>query len=245
MTVDLFIRSYWKDFDWLQFCLASIAKYCHGFRAVVLVLPHSTRPWLRRLEVCGDVRVEICRNYRDDYLGQQATKLLADTFTDADYVCHVDSDCIFHRPTTPHDLMADGRPRMLKRSSAQLGRHYPWRKPTEKFLGWSVADDFMQQQPLLFPRWLYPAVRRHAVATHGLDIETYLESQPPRGFSEYNVLGAFAWARYRDRFAWIDTGGAPPGPAPCRWYWSWGGLDSRTAAEIRQIIGNTFCLTTT
>jgi hypothetical protein len=237
LICDLFIRSYWKDFDWLQFCLASIAGYCRGFRAVVLVLPQSSRPWLKRLDVPDDIRIEFCGNYRDDYLGQQASKLLADNFTDADYVCHVDSDCIFDRPTTPLDLMLDGRPRMLKRPSAQLGRAYPWRKPTEKFLGWSVTDDFMQQQPFLFPRWLYPAVRRHALAVHGCDIETYIESQPPRGFSEYNVLGAFAWAYHRERFAWIDTSRAPPGPPHCRWYWSWGGLDAGTAAEIRQIIG--------
>ena len=79
---DLFIRSYWKDLEWLAFCLASIGKYCRGFRSVIVVLPQSSEPWLRRtglLDGAGpsDTQIAFCRNYPDDYLGQQATKLLA------------------------------------------------------------------------------------------------------------------------------------------------------------------------
>src|SRR5947209_4154135 len=110
-TCDLFIRSYWKDLEWLRFCLASIQRYCHGFRSVIVVVPRSTAPWLRRVSLPPHVRVEFCRDYPDDYLGQQVTKLLADNFSDADYICHVDSDCVFFRPTSPEDLIVDGKPR--------------------------------------------------------------------------------------------------------------------------------------
>src|SRR2546430_1989099 len=109
---DIFIRSYWKDFAWLELCLAAIAQYCHGFRSVIVVVPRSSQPWLRRFPALEDkVQVEFCRDYRDDYLGQQATKLRADTFTDADFICHVDSDCIFCRPTAPADLIEEGKSR--------------------------------------------------------------------------------------------------------------------------------------
>ena len=161
MTCDIFIRSYWKDLDWLQLCLASIAKYCGGFRSVIVVLPRSTEGWLRRCALPGGVRIEFCRDYRDDYLGQQVTKLLADSFTDSDYICHVDSDCIFFRQTSPEDFIIDSKPRIFKRPCALLGQHQPWQRPVEKFLGWSVPDDFMQCPPFVFPRWLYQQVREH------------------------------------------------------------------------------------
>jgi hypothetical protein len=236
LSCDLFIRSYWKDLEWLEFCLTSIAKYCRGFRTVIVVFPQSSQPWLRKFVVPGNVRIELCRDYRDDYLGQQATKLLADTFTDADYICHVDSDCVFSRRTSPADLMTEGKARVLRRPCDRLGRHRPWQKPTEKFLGWSVPFDFMQHPPFLFPRWIYPEVRAHGVAAHGVDIETYIAAQPPRGFSEYNILGAFAWERHPEHFEWLDAGDSPPGEPHCRWYWSWGGIDDEIRSEIGAIL---------
>lgn len=236
LSCDLFIRSYWKDLAWLEFSLASIAKYCRGFRTVIVVFPRSSEPWLRKRILPGNPRIEFCRDYRDDYLGQQATKLLADSFTNADYICHVDSDCVFCRPTSPVDLIAGGKARVLKLPCKLLGPHWPWQKPTEKVLGWTVLDDFMQQPPFLFPRWIYPEVRAHVVTRHGVDIETYIAAQPPRGFSEYNVIGAFAWERHRERFEWLDVSVSPPGEPHCRWYWSWGGIDDEIRSEIQAIL---------
>ena len=201
-----------------------------------MVIPRSSEPWLRRIALPGNARIEYCRDYRDDYLGQQATKLLADTFSDSDYICHVDSDCMFSRPTSPLDLIVDGKPIILMQPCSLLGRHRPWQKPTEKFLGCPMSYDFMRYPPFTFPRYLYPVLRQQAVQAHGVDIETYVSAQPPRGFSEFNALGAFAWQHHPESFVWVDTSVSPPREPHCRWYWSWGGIDAATRAEIRSIL---------
>ena len=72
--------------------------------------------------------------------------------------------------------------------------------------------------------------------THGVGIETYIEAQPARGFSEYNALGAFAWERHRERFTWIEAVPCPSGTPHCRWYWSWGGIDDAIRSEILDIV---------
>lgn len=237
MTCDIIIRSYWKDFGWLELCVASIERFCRGFRAVVLVVPRSSVPWLRRLSALpANVRIELCRDYRDDYLGQQATKLAADEFTDADYICHVDSDFIFCRQIALSDLVIDGKPRVVMRPNVLLGRHWPWQPPTEKFLGCAITHDFMQQPPFVYPRWLYGELRAHATHMHGVSLEHYVTTQPPRGFSEFNALGAFARLRHADRFLWIDDSVADAGRPACRWYWSWGGLDARVRNEIKVLL---------
>lgn len=236
---DIFIRSYWRDLDWLDLCLASIARFCRGFRAVVVVVPRSTVPWLRRRPVrLESARLELCPDYPDDYLGQQVTKLSADRWSNADLVCHVDSDCIFCRPTTPGDLLDQGRPRIVARPYTLLGRHWPWQRPTEAFLGWEVSHDYMQRPPFLVPRWLYGELRGHAWAHHGMDLERYVLSRPPRGFSEFNALGAYARVRHPDRFVWVDDSVSDPGLPCCRWYWSWGGLDDATRREIEDLLGS-------
>ena len=234
-TCDLFIRSYWKDIGWLRYCLESIAAYCQGFRQVIVVAPEASRLRMERAGLWPGARFLWGRDYADDYLGQQATKLMADLVTDAELICHVDSDCVFNVRTTPGDLMREGRPMIARRSIAALGGRSPWRAPTETFLGWSVSHDYMHHPPFLYPRWLHAEVRDHAAVIHGVDIETYLAAQPRRGFSEFNVLGALAWERHREDFAWVDAEASPPVPR-CRWYWSWGGIDGAIRSEIEQIL---------
>jgi hypothetical protein len=230
----IFIRSYWKDLPWLQFCLRSIELYCVGFSEVVVVLPRASRAWLDRNPLPSTVRVKYCPTYADDYLGQQVTKLFADTYVNAEFIVHVDADCIFTRPTRPIDLHPDGRPIVVTKRIAELGRTYPWRTPTEAFLGCEIILDFMQRPPFAYPRWLYPMIREHCLQRHGMPLDRYILSRPPRGFSEFNALGAYAWLHHRSRFDFREAG-SPEAPVPyCDWHWSWGGLTPGIRAAIAE-----------
>jgi len=237
MTTDILIRSYWRDLPWLQYCLRAIDRFCVGFREVVLVVPKKSEPWLKRYPpLPGHVRLALCPDYRDDYLGQQVTKLYADTWSDADLICHVDADFIFARRVCPGDLTSDGLPRIYTRPTADLPRHWPWTRPTEEFLGWTPSHDYMQHPPFLYPHWLYSGLRRWWEAGRDLSAADWVLSRPPRGFSEFNALGAFAHVFHRDAFAWLPIGEADGAHPECRWYWSWGGLDAATRRDIEDLI---------
>jgi hypothetical protein len=197
---------------------------------VVVVSPRTGAPAVRRA-LPEWARLEICPNYRDDYLGQQVSKLYADELTDADLISHVDSDVVFVRPTIPNDLLDAGRPRIIRRDVGRLGRHRPWLASTERFLGLPVAYDFMQQPPFTYPRWLYPRVRAHCLTRHGMSLERYVTNRPPRGFSEFNVLGAYAEAYHPTAFAWREASMYQEPPF-CRWYWSREGLDVARRREL-------------
>jgi hypothetical protein len=237
-TCDIVIRSYWRDFDWLEWCLASIGRFCTGFRDVVLILPQASQPWLSR-HPCLQTpsRLVVCPDYADDYLGQQVSKMYADTVTDADLICHVDSDCIFQRPTSPEDLAPGGKPRVFTRPVDELPRTRPWIASTEEFLRSRPSHDFMQQPPFTFPSWLYAELRTWSRTTHGVELADWILARPARGFSEFNVLGAFAYTHHRDAFIWTriaDIGAEEP---VCRWYWSWGRIDNATSHELRARLG--------
>ena len=112
----------------------------------------------------------------------------------------------------------------------------PWKKATERFLGWEVSDDFMRRQPYSFPRWLYPALREYAEKRHAQSIESYILRQPPFGFSELNAISGFAFARHHQEFVWLDaTDVTLPSPL-CRCYWSWGGLTPAIRMEIDDLL---------
>ncbi|MBS0446433.1 MAG: hypothetical protein JSR59_10850 [Proteobacteria bacterium] len=230
MSCALFIRTYWKDIDWLRCCLRAIERHAHGFDEVAVAIPVSSKPWIARVRLPGWVRWIEVPAYADDYLGQQVTKLHADTLVDADYIAHLDADCLLRRAMHAGDLIRDGRPTIVTRPTVELGRHHPWRAPTETYLGHAVELDYMQQPPFVYPRWLYAALRRHALERFGEPIDAYILRQPPRGYSEFNVLGAWAHRHAPDAFRFIPATDA--GDAWCDWHWSWGGLPFELRAEL-------------
>lgn len=171
------------------------------------------------------VRVVTCPDYDDDYLGQQVTKLYADLLTDSDLICHVDSDCIFRRPTTPDDLAPGGVPRIYSRPVEELPRHWPWTAPTDEFLGWATTHDFMQCPPFTYPAWLYREVREWSMKTKGVELAEWVLRRPPRGFSEFNVLGAYAYTKFPQHFIWTRACDIGEEERTCSWFWSWEGVD--------------------
>ena len=236
------LRTYWKDLPWFALALRSIVRFAHGFSEVVVAMPETSRAWFVRdvdaLEACraSDAKLVFVATVADDYLGQQITKLQADTFTDAEFIAHVDSDCIFNRPTTAAELVAGGRPRIVTCTLDELGRHHPWRAPTEAFLGEAVAFDYMQQPPFVYPRGLYGRVRAFCIAQHDVTIERYVGACPPRGFSEFNVLGAYAHRHAPELLEFVSRESAPK-PC-CDWYWSWGGLDAGSRQRIERALAD-------
>jgi hypothetical protein len=177
-----------------------------------------------------------CRDYPDDYLGQQISKLYADELTDADFIGHVDSDCIFQRSTSPATLVGDGRPVTLMEPYAALSRHVPWRGITEQFLGLDTPYEFMRQPPYIFPRWLHAELRAFCLARHGVPLDAYVQAQPPRGFSEFNALSGFAWHFHHEAFRWVDLSIEPVTEPACRVFWSRAGLDAAARAEIARLL---------
>lgn len=237
MGCDIVIRTWWRDLPWVRWCLEGVARFAEGFGEVILVVPRSSLPAVRRdLALPRSVRLEVCDDAADDYLGQQVTKLYADQLSDANLICHLDADMILCRRVRPEDLAPRGRPVIAVRAIGSMGRHYPWRACTEQFLGWSVPADFMQRPPFVYPRSLYPRIREHSRFTHGVELADYVLAQPPRGFSEFNTLGAYARRAEPEAFHWVDVDQGSPGPDWCRWYWSWEGLDNATRSDLAALL---------
>ena len=98
-SIDVVIRSYYRDFRWLALALRSLERFVSGYRRVVVVVPQAS---LARSDVAvlgsgANVVVQSCGDFADDYVGQQVTKLHADLYTDADIIFHLDSDQIYRR----------------------------------------------------------------------------------------------------------------------------------------------------
>jgi hypothetical protein len=202
----------------------------------MVIVPEGSGERLRLAGVTP-ARIRYCPRFPDDYLGQQVTKLYADTYTDADFIIHVDSDCIFRRTCSPSDLCKGGRPELLVTPCSQFPGRAPWQIATERFLRSKMSYDFMRRQPLMYPRWIYGELRQYARDLHKQELADYVMAQPPLGFSEFNALGAFAYSFYRSAFHWVETDEIAFDERFCRIFWSREGLHEGHQCEIESILG--------
>lgn len=227
-VTDIVIRSYRGDFGWLAYALRSLHSNSSGFRRIFVVVPRGDSQLLSHLT---EEHVKECPIYADDYLGQQITKMMADTYSDADYITFWDSDTILTSKLTPSDLIVDGKPIIYYEPYDKVGRE-PWQPVVAEVLGWTPEHEFMRRHPFTYPRWLFQDVRRFLESLHSQSLEKYIISRPYRSFTEFNVLGAYAWQHHRDKFTWLDPSG---GPVYVRQFRSWDGL-AQHEEELKNLV---------
>lgn len=226
MNTDIVIRTYRGDKEWLAHALESLRHRAHGFRKILVIVPDQDYHLFSHLTL---EEVHRCPAFKDDYLGQQVTKLSADLYTDADFIMHWDSDSILTEDVTPETFMVEGRPIIYKEPYSAL-EGVPWQPIVAEALGWTPEFEFMRRHPFVYPRKLYRDVRRHLEGAHGVNMAAYVTSRPARSFSEFNVMGAYAWSKCPELFTWRH-----PSEDKCvvRQFWSWGGITDEIRAEIR------------
>lgn len=235
MKTDIFIRTYKGDAHWLSYCLRSIKKFCTEFGELVIVCPADSEYLIRPLAEEYGAKFFTCpRLHADDYMGQQATKMMADTWCNGDAICFVDSDVVFTRPVTPADIITDNKIVLLKTAYSEI--ECPWQKYTEQATGLPVEFEYMRRLPLTYPRSLLPVVRKHLENTHGKTFEEFIGEIPGRHFSEFNVLGAIADHLNVDSIRWLNTTVDDIPDVFIKQFWSWGGLTDEISKQIEEIL---------
>jgi hypothetical protein len=235
MTTDIFIKTYPGDFPWLDFCFRSIDKFARGFRRVIVVSPEQIPYHPKNV----NFEVVLIPDASNGYLWQQVIKLNADKYTDADYICFMDSDTMFIKRGTPEDLFDEvspicHQPKCMMTPYTEI--QTPWKPITEKFLGLPVNYEFMRRFPLTYPNFLFRMLRKFCKAKHGKDIDDYVMEND---FSEFNALGAFAWEFYPGALSWIDTSVIPPEhwpPLIVKQSWSKGGITDETRRACEEVL---------
>ena len=225
MSCDILYRSYAQDFNWLGYSLKSLKKRASGFHRVHIAVPASD---FGMLPVC-DGEVHLVQDPCRGYMAQQITKLYADHFCHADYVLHVDSDCIFSSPVKPEDFFVNGKPVLLR----EEGCESPWMDISARSLGWRDDAEYMRRMPIIYPRWIYSEFRDWMKERNGMPIEQWIDQQPNSEFSEFNTLGQWAYKFHRDAFEWLHPSEMK---SFCKQHWSWGGLTDEIRQEIEQCL---------
>jgi len=239
MTYDIFYRTYAGDAVWLEYSLQSIHKFVTGYSSVIVTAPESSRSVIEPIVLKHGFKFIACQAlHRNDYVGQQATKMYADLYTTSDLVVHVDSDVIFTKPVTLQSFLNAEGIKPLNLKSAYANINTPWKKVTESHVGFKVHYEYMRRIPLVYPREIYKHTRHHLEKVHGITFNKFIRSMrsATSSISEFNIIGAISERYYPNCIEWQDTHGTVPIPEHYAiQYWSWGGINNHEE-EIQQLL---------
>ena len=236
--VDIFIKTYKGDQQWLEWCLKSIARFASGFRRVVIISDqgHSFKDVILPNSTYLEIPLPPARaplGVRPGYLSQQVAKLNWHRYTDADAVMMLDSDTILSRAVKPSDFFRNGQP-VWYYGKWDLHGGKKWRPGSEVVVGRDVEFSFMREHPFFLTRQATKAFHSHVERRFGQDIEwVYFNESIPAVISEFECFGAFLGT--------VD---------PCGYaleeifvprnfvvqHWSWGGLDQKTELSLKLLV---------
>lgn len=214
LTTDIFLITYPKDYQWLPYLLESM-RLVQGFRRLIVVVEEGDEPPMGELMNFGphDWVVKKCRKYRGTdfpgYTGQAIEKLRAWSYTDADRILIVDSDCVFSRPV---DLDTDPaislvKPLVIWREWSDAGDAKCWHESTVKLLGGEKKAPYetMCRHSFVFPGWFL-----HWLWEHMGGEERLLRFKT---LSDFNLMGNAAITCFPNEFkmAKFEGGHVPPG----------------------------------
>jgi hypothetical protein len=229
MSMDIFIRSYRGDFEWLEYCLRSLKKYAHGFGKVHIVIPASDLGAMPAV----DGEVHVVEGWEDGYLQQQNDKLHCDMYCSTPYVMVLDSDCLLTKDLRPEDLMEGGKPVWLYESVPDGAT--PWPPITQEVVGFAQEYDFMRRMPFVFSRQSLRDFRAFMFNRFNQALHVTIKARPYRSFSEFNAFGAWAYRHYYEHFEWKSPHEFPTYMVQ---KWSWGGLTPEIRGEFEKILAD-------
>jgi hypothetical protein len=197
--IDIFIKSYYKDFKMLNYCLKSIEKYLTGYNKIVVVIPKKDYQIYQSI-VHTDLPIElhVVEEYGDGYLYQQFIKMTAYKYCDSQFIMYVDSDCIFDKHINIENLVSNGQSEILYTHYSKVDEAICWKQCTERFMNDVVEFEFMRRLPLIYHRETLETIH---------NLEPNLESVVMNSgrFSEFNALGAWAFVHQKDKYSFVNT----------------------------------------
>ena len=242
MKTDFFICTHAKDFPWLRYCLRSIAKFAIGFHEVRILVPSDDLIELSQLvseECVHPTGPQVAISTDQEWPGKgmlwhECQEMFADQWCpDADFIAHLDPDCVFTAPVFPETFIKNGKPVLRFENFAFIGHRHPgvlrWQECTAKCLPFPVHYETMRCHPEVYHRGLYAEARHQVEFTTGQTLVDYVKScrnEFPQTFCEYVTLGNVAMQLFPDLYELVEQeGDLVTPPNHLQQFWSHGPMD--------------------
>lgn len=212
-TIDIFIKSYRKDFWLLHLALETIKKNVTGYNKLILLIPENEKELFDTRNLPERTLVHYVNEYGSGYLFQQWCKMNAHNYCYADYILFSDSDCFFTYPINLQDHIKDDKPELLYTSWDKVGQAIIWKEPTERFMKREVLWEGMRRNCLIYHRSTLVAISEYEPNLENMIMQS-------ERWSEFNCMTYFAFTYENNKYNFIDTDNWEFTPAKAEQVWS-------------------------
>lgn len=223
--ISLFIRSYHKDFEWLNYSVRSMRQNLSGISERILAVPQFT--------IVPDSisnffdHIVYTEETHTGYIAQQLDKIRAYKYCSNDYILFSDSDCIYYKPFDVTSLLDNNKCILYKTHYEELSSNvYRWKKIVQRAIGILPHYEYMRCMPILHHKEALQITDHHGV------FNNYIKSSDIH-MSEFNIIGTIAEEILPHLYQFIDTKHRMPDYRNLpRQYWSWGGITPDIREEL-------------
>lgn len=198
--IDVFYKTYNKDFNWLDYSLRSLKKHVTGYDNIHILVPKTQiAQFKEQFKSLPDrTIVHEVNEYGSGYMYQQVCKMQAHKYSDASFIMFSDSDLIYDHDINLQTFIETRKPEILYTSYDKVGDAKCWKEPTEAFIKDPQEYEFMRRNNLIYHRSTLEAIEQYEP-----NLE-YIVMNSSR-FSEFNAIGAFAWKFEKDKYNFVNT----------------------------------------
>ena len=227
--IDIFYKSYRKDFKWLYYSIKSIRKFVTNYNQIIIVIPKEDKDILDYSILEGlKYKVFTVDEYGNGYLYQQWIKMSAYKYCDSEYILFCDSDCIFDKKIDLSDYV-NKKPEILYTDYSKVGDAICWKEPTEKFIGKSIEYEFMRRNFLIYLKNTLVDIHKTYPNLESIIVDS-------EAFSEFNAIGAWIYFNESDKYQLINTDFAENLSSFGKQFWSWSDLNDDDLEQIKTIL---------
>jgi len=197
-SIDIFYKTWHKDFALLKYSLQSLKKNVTGYNNVVILVPEKEASLFDLKDLPENTTVVYVKEYGNGYLYQQVCKLQAYKYCESEFILFADSDCIFDKPVKLNEIVENNKPTILYTDYSKVEGAICWKEPTEKFMREPVEWEFMRRNFLIYHR---ATLEKIAMFDPYLELNVMQSDR----FSEFNAIGAWAFKYEKDEYTFINT----------------------------------------
>lgn len=246
MISDIFIKTCFKDFIWLEGCLKSIKHFSSGFRNIVIVSDDDHKLPSELFDILPikvhyvplpSKRPTYVIPQGIGYLWQQNIKLTWYNYTDADFVIIVDSDQMFKAHFKPEDFFYGDKISWWARQWHEAPGCLVHKETTDIVLGVDTEYETMVCPVFSFDRQITINFNDFLCKKHNVDTfwDVVIKHNLPR-LSEYNIFGNYLITQRVEKYAIRFDSTESVNLKIVRTFWSWGGITAPNIEERKNIL---------
>lgn len=214
--ITIFIRSYRGDAHWISYLLKSITNHVKFEYSLVISIDSIDQPFFQHHS-----NVIMSDHVMNNGYDEQMFRKITSCENRDGFILFMDSDSVFNDDVTYANFYRENKP-IYRYDSWYGDSEKAWKAKCSASFGDTCPFDFQRNMGIVMHCDDLNEIQNYFKEKHGISVKDWI-NEKPLSFTEFNLMGSFAWKYKHDKYFWLE---AVHHPAHfITQSWSWGDFD--------------------